>query len=795
MRRKLFRRYWRRLPALVLGFGLLGGCAAEDYSDYSLRPGWYQNQEFHLETRYQSIGIRTERGASSADPASDNLDETIDLGNQWGEAVYWRYQVIRSGFYPDESDDFYEYAVKGGSESALTVIKASLDPTMNLDNELTEADPKVYLVIREDRLRMAGLVYFYTVNGERISEAVTVDDEDMNRSYSLLSQSNLSVIPHFIPPFPIASENREMVLENGERVSFTNATESGVDVVYENSIDSTLIAETWESGQPWATRSITPTVDSRLLSESEVADLSGGMAGTFDNHDDPEDFDFVDLLKAAVNLDAALNINEMLGATSHEVREGYRPWAGSWWRQSEGALIFGHKTDAIPSSAGGAMPDTAKRPDTISDVNRSSFEESAKSLQTLGEELRNLRKNGNGDGDEYNTKRDEYRETQSGFVEKLSAFYNGVRAAIDGGRITIQDGHIKGNENWNASDDDPQPAFDYVINDMSPLDKFALLQQLNGRTHGTNPWFGPAWEMLNHWSPAGSSWWGHCNGWAAAAILTHEPREPLTVEFGSTNQYELELTASDQKGLLSESYYSQLSSFYGARFNDDEGDDISDLSPKAVVQLLSTYIGQRGVPLVFDTSANEQVWNYPAWGYEMTLTETTVGGAAGATGLININTAGAEELTTLWGISTVRAQRIIDYRQQHGAFQTTEEIIDVQGIGRGIFERIAEQITVSQDTELRTFNGQLDVRFSTDGVSYTHIDADQNAPNGFVKNYSFTLEASPAGEVINSTWQAEDSHPDFAWVPYTNTVRSGNSENNYLEWTDLRGYLPGVVRD
>jgi competence ComEA-like helix-hairpin-helix protein len=793
MHRKLFRRYWRRLPAIVFGFGILGGCAADDYSDYSLRPAWVQNQEFHLETRYQSIGMKTERGDASADPASDNLNDTVDLGSQWGEAVYWRYQVIRSNFVPDENDDFFEYAVKGGTESPLTVIKASLDPVMNIDNELTGADPKVYLVIREDRLRMAGLVYFYTANGERLSEAVTVDDEAMNRSYSLLSQSNLAIIPHFIPPFPIAPENREMVLENGETVTFTNATEDGVDVIYGNAIDNTDIAETWEHGQPWATMSITPTVESRLLSESEVDDLSGGMAGTFDNHEDPEDFDFIDLLKAAVNLDEALNINGMLGNSSFEVREGYRPWAGSWWRQSEGALMLGYHTEAVGGT--GAFPETVSANDTLSELQIEVFKTPATALQNLGEEMRTLRKNGNADGEEYNTKRDEYRETQSEFVTELSTFYNSVRAAIDGGRIRIEEGRLKAEENWNANDDSPYPAFNYGINDMSPLDKFALLQQKNGRTHGTNPWFGPAWEMLNHWSPAGSAWWGHCNGWAAAAILTHEPREAVTVQFGDINQYEMELTAADQKGLLSESFYSQLSSFYGARYNGDEDDDISDLSPKAIVQLLSTYIGERGVPLVFDTSANEQVWNYPAWGYELELTETTEGGAAAASGLININTAGIVELSTLWGISTVRAQRIISYREQHGAFQTTEEIIDVRGIGRGIFNRITDLITVNQDTELRSFRGELNVRFATDGVSYTHIDADINAPNGFVKNYQFTLEASPAGEVLSSLWAEEDSHPDFAWVPYTNTVRSGNSENNYLEWIDLKGYIPNVLRD
>ena len=332
---------------------------------------------------------------------------------------------------------------------------------------------------------------------------------------------------------------------------------------------------------------------------------------------------------------------------------------------------------------------------------------------------------------------------------------------------------------------------------MSPMDKFALLQQLEGHTYGSNPWFAPAWELLNHWSPAGSSWFGHCNGWAAAAILTNEPRESVTVNFGAGGQHSLDLEVGDQKGLLSESYYSQLSSFYGSRYNGDDGDDISDLSPKAVLQILSTYIGQRGVPLVFDTSANEEVWNFPAWAYELTLDETTGGGAAGASGLININTAGSAELQTLWGISEVRAGRIIAYREQNGPFQTTEEIVDVQGIGFGIFNRIEDQITVSQDSDLRTFDGVLRVRFATDGVGYTHIDSDENQPNGFWKTWRFELEASPAGEIISGTWDDDDNgHPDFAWVPYTNTVSSGRSENPYLHWLNLEDYLgEGVVRE
>ncbi|HCP45948.1 MAG TPA: hypothetical protein DIU15_07900 [Deltaproteobacteria bacterium] len=773
---------WYRLPVLALGLGFLAGCPAQDVESNSLRPTWYANQEFHLESRYKKIGMMTERGDASADPAADSLEDTMDLADSWSESVYWRYQVIRQGYLPeDSSDDFYEYAHMGGTESPITVIKASLDPTLNLDAELAEAEPKIYMVIREDRLRMAGLVYFYTVNGERLSQAVTVDPDEMNRSYSRLSQANLAPIPHFIPPFPIAPEDKDVVLEDGQLVSFSNATEASVDVIYENSYDATLISENWASGQPWATLSITPTVESRLMSTDEVASLTGPMGGAFDDHEDDEDYDFVARLKEGVNLTASLNINDMVGTSTHEVRSGYRPWAGSWWRQSEGALIFGYH---------------ASTNDTISEVHKAVFEESATKVQNLGDELRDLRKNGNEDSEEYTSKREEYGTTRDKLVEDLVAFYNAVYQAIDGGQITISDDKIAADENWNGNSEDPYPAFNFDINTMSPLDKFALLQQLNNNTHGSNPWFGPAWEILNHWSPAGSSWFGHCNGWSAAAILTKQPTEDVNVPFGSTNQFDLDLTAPDQKGLLSETYYSQLSHFFGERYNGDEGEDISDLSPKAVLQLLSSYIGERQVPIVFDTSANEEVWNYPAWSYTLVLNETTNGGTGAATGLININTAGPDELMTLWGISTVRAQRIIQHREQAGPFQSIEDLVDVRGIGLGILNRIREQITVSQDSDLRTLSGEVRVRFATDGVSYTHIDTNEDAPQGFWKTWKFSLEASPAGEIISGTWENPDSnHPDFAWVPYVNTVNTGRSENNYLHWTNLKGYLPGIVRE
>lgn len=64
------------------------------------------------------------------------------------------------------------------------------------------------------------------------------------------------------------------------------------------------------------------------------------------------------------------------------------------------------------------------------------------------------------------------------------------------------------------------------------------------------------------------------------------------------------------------------------------------------------------------------------------------------TGLININTATLEELDTLPGIGPFKAQGIIDYRNDHGPFNSIEAIQDVDGIGPVTYEGLKELITV-----------------------------------------------------------------------------------------------------
>ena len=62
--------------------------------------------------------------------------------------------------------------------------------------------------------------------------------------------------------------------------------------------------------------------------------------------------------------------------------------------------------------------------------------------------------------------------------------------------------------------------------------------------------------------------------------------------------------------------------------------------------------------------------------------------------LININTASAQELQKLKGVGPAIAQRIIEYRNSHGAFSRPEDLMKVKGIGKATLEKIRPQITI-----------------------------------------------------------------------------------------------------
>ena len=64
-------------------------------------------------------------------------------------------------------------------------------------------------------------------------------------------------------------------------------------------------------------------------------------------------------------------------------------------------------------------------------------------------------------------------------------------------------------------------------------------------------------------------------------------------------------------------------------------------------------------------------------------------------GRININQASREELMTLSGIGEAKADAIIRYRDAHGGFKSPEELMEVEGIKEGVFQKVKDLIKIS----------------------------------------------------------------------------------------------------
>lgn len=75
--------------------------------------------------------------------------------------------------------------------------------------------------------------------------------------------------------------------------------------------------------------------------------------------------------------------------------------------------------------------------------------------------------------------------------------------------------------------------------------------------------------------------------------------------------------------------------------------------------------------------------------------------AARAEGVVNLNTAGIEELVRLPGVGEARAQAIVSLREARGGFEAVDELLDVKGIGETSLERLRPLVTLSGPTTLR----------------------------------------------------------------------------------------------
>jgi len=69
-------------------------------------------------------------------------------------------------------------------------------------------------------------------------------------------------------------------------------------------------------------------------------------------------------------------------------------------------------------------------------------------------------------------------------------------------------------------------------------------------------------------------------------------------------------------------------------------------------------------------------------------------------GVVNINTASAEQLQLLPRVGPTVAERIISFREANGAFKKLEELVAVKGIGESSLERLRPFVATDGKTTL-----------------------------------------------------------------------------------------------
>ncbi len=96
---------------------------------------------------------------------------------------------------------------------------------------------------------------------------------------------------------------------------------------------------------------------------------------------------------------------------------------------------------------------------------------------------------------------------------------------------------------------------------------------------------------------------------------------------------------------------------------------------------------------------DEAVIYVPLIGEEMPVFESVISENGKpnepASVLVNINTADETQLMTLTGIGPAKAESIVKYRTEQGAFQSVEDLMKISGIGQKTFEALSESITVN----------------------------------------------------------------------------------------------------
>ncbi len=817
-------------------------------ADY-VKPKWnmydVDNNEFYIKQQVRTINRRdavalTDAELKKAAVKADDDEIKDELVSEWSGDFYLKYKVIQSGLIPQEGDELYKYANLNGKKSALTIIKGELDNEIQSDDDSLDAvKPALYLVIREDLGRIVAAVYFQYENCrldengniiedsacKRTSEAYDLDDPSQKANF--LSTTSMFALPSYMPSFPLKKENQNIKLEDGTPFKSTYSN-NAIEVNYTNKLDGTTILQKWDDNGVWAKETITSKMKSTLMTKDEHRKLKRTKRRVV-KLNTPND-NFRSKLMKAVNLGKRLKLsdqiladlkeNEGIAETEVRVPDEYLPWSGSYWPLDTASLAYGYAGDEnvhLPKNEiiFNKKYDHPLKDEKITVDESMSCDNSLMNLvvkndkivapeegeETLCEQTQRLASQAdalyqdiqNGDAtSEIRTKRNNLRSEMTKAMSKFFTILKTDMHKDNEGPIQIHDGKIIG---YDENDDE---IWSFDLDKQSPMMKYAIWHHYTQPSSYVvkNPFYIVAWEILNSYHPmVGTGWWGHCNGWSGATIFV---RDPATLEGGKVekeliNGEMITFDVGDLKGLLTESFYSGASHFYGSRYNDKENDHdkIKDLVPSSFHKLVSIYLRDRQIPFVFDTYAGSQVWNFPVYGYDFMIMETT--DDTFVSDKVNINTADVKELDSLNGVGKKTAENIIAYREHNGPFQKIEDLMKVKYITKTKFKKMKNHITVGfEKPSKRTFDVDFTLYMASD--SYAEDFAGDLKDSSETRHYNYTLTTDKRGNIIgDGEWGQDDEHPDFAWIPYSNYDSSRGSENAYLKWSTLKKLIPASL--
>jgi competence ComEA-like helix-hairpin-helix protein len=118
-------------------------------------------------------------------------------------------------------------------------------------------------------------------------------------------------------------------------------------------------------------------------------------------------------------------------------------------------------------------------------------------------------------------------------------------------------------------------------------------------------------------------------------------------------------------------------------------DSVPGVGP-AMLRDAGPHLGLRPAPAAPSTRRPSQTAD-PVADWERSPTNVT-GRAASASGVVDVNTASADELATLPGIGPALAGRIVQWRAAHGRFASADALADVPGIGPATVRRLRSRV-------------------------------------------------------------------------------------------------------